>query len=87
MTTEVTQLDPQETSRVLGNTRTVGVLGQIAEGLAPILDTEASLFVVGLNESTINSLRTRMYRKNIKVVVRKVTRDGQTGHILLARSI
>ena len=41
----------------------------------------------GLNESNINALRTKMQRRDIRMIVRKVERDGDVGHILMARSL
>ena len=88
MTAEVTLLDPTETDVVLASHRfgkTESILSKIAENLMSVLDTDSSVFVTGMTESTINSLRTRMYRHDVGITVRKVERNGQRGHVILAR--
>jgi hypothetical protein len=87
---EITTLDPDETQQALESNRfgkTETMLSKIAASLMGVLDTESSVFVTGLDESRINSLRTRMYRKHIVITVRKVTRGGTKGHVIVARSI
>jgi hypothetical protein len=90
MNDQITVLDPQETEATLAGNRfgkTESMLGKIAEALMGVIDTEASVFATGLNESTINSLRTRMSRRSVRVIVRKARRNDVVGHVLLARSI
>lgn len=83
-------LDSEETATVIAQTRNgVGAsdTAKIARALDRVVDTDQSVFVAGMNESLINSVRTRMYRRNVKVTVRKAERDGTVGHILIARSV
>jgi len=88
--TTITTLDPTETNAALGNARygtEESQTAQIARALIEVANTDASVFVTGLTEASMNTLRTRMYRKNMKITARKIERDGETGHILLARSV
>lgn len=86
--TDIQTLDPHETNALLNGGNT-SLNGRIAAHLMDVIDSPSGVFVVGLNESTINALRTRMYRHNVKVTVRKATRpsDGQAGHLLMAKSV
>jgi len=87
---EITLLDPQETSTLLAATnasKEASMLTKITTGLMSVLDSDASVFVVGLTEGHINSLRTRMYRRNVRVTVRKTERNGEMGHVLIATTI
>lgn len=68
-----------------GKTQTA--LAKISNSLLEVVDTEASVFATGLVESSINSLRTRMYRRDVVLTVRKVSRGGVTGHVIRARKI
>lgn len=80
----IERLDASETAAALSGHRfgSSAVLAQIADDLTTILDTDNSVFVSGLNESNINALRTKMSRRGVKVIVRKVERDGERGHVL-----
>jgi hypothetical protein len=82
-------LDPKETEQALSGHRfgSSAVLSQIAQSLVSVLDSEGSVYVEGLNESNINALRTKMARGKIKIVFRKVERDGKVGHILMSVSM
>lgn len=89
MPTTIEVLDPAATSAALSGNRfgESETLGKIAESLMTVLDTEGSVYVEGLNESNINALRTKMYRRDVKTMVRKVRRDGKVGHVLTARTV
>jgi hypothetical protein len=82
-------LDPEETETALAGHRfgASEVLSTIASQLTNVVDTKASVFVGGLNESNINALRTKMQRRGIKMTVRRVQRDGKPGHVLQATSV
>jgi len=83
-------LDPTTTQAVLGGSRfgkTTQMLAQIGAELEKVVDTDGSVWVTGLTESTINSLRTRMYRRDIQITVRLVTRDDVRGRVITARTI
>jgi hypothetical protein len=82
-------LDPEETGKALSGHRfgQSEVLRTIADSLEGVVDTKASVFVEGLNESTINALRTKMARRGMKVTVRKVDRAGKPGHVLFATTV
>ena len=85
---DVTLLDPVETEAALAGHRYANTaLGKVAEQLMNVVDTGSSVFVTGLTESTVNSLRTRMHRNDVQIVVRKVEHDGQRGHVILAKRI
>ena len=89
MPAEIETLDPVETEEVLAGHRfgkTESMLSKISDHLMSVLDSEASVFATGLTESTINSLRTRMYRRDVQISVRKVTRNGTKGHVILAKT-
>lgn len=60
---------------------------QIAEALMQVVDSDNSVFVTGLTEANINVLRTKMYRRDIRVIVRKVRRDDKRGHVLFAKTV
>lgn len=90
MPTTIELLDPAETEQALTGHRfgSSETLAKISESLMTVLDTDASVFVSGLNESNINALRTKMARRNVRVVVRKVSGGArETGHVLLAKSM
>ncbi len=82
-------LDPKETETALAGHRfgASEVLSTIAANLTDVVDTEGSVYVQGLDESNINALRTKMQRRGMKILVRKVEREGKSGHVLIARSI
>ena len=82
-------LDPHETETALAGHRfgSSEVFATLADNLLTVADTEASVYVQGLNESNINALRTKMQRRGMKIIVRKVERDGKSGHVLIARSV
>jgi hypothetical protein len=82
-------LDPAESRKALTGHRfgSSAVLKEIADQLMAVVDSDSSVFVEGLNESTINALRTKMSRRSVRVVVRKVDRAGKVGHLLFAVSI
>jgi hypothetical protein len=83
-------LDPTTTQEVLAGNRygkTTQMLSQIADALTKVVDTDGSVWVTGLSEATVNSLRTRMYRHDVNISVRKATRDDAKGHVITARSI
>jgi hypothetical protein len=82
--TEITVLDRTETSTLLDTKPTESTLMRITDTLMGVIGTGSGVFVVGLNEGLINSLRTRMYRRNARVTVRKMQRGGETGHLLIA---
>lgn len=88
--TDIAVLDPTTTQEVLAGNRfgkTTQMLGQIAAHLEQVVDTDGSVWVTGLSESTINSLRTRMYRHDVNISVRKATRDEVKGHVITAKRI
>jgi hypothetical protein len=88
--TDIAVLDPATTQEVLAGNRygkTTQMLAQIAAALSGVVDTEGSVWATGLTEGTINSLRTRMYRHDMVISVRKATRDGAKGHVITARTI
>ena len=87
MSLQVTLLDPVETESVLAGSPRNDDLRKIADGLSSVVDSEASVFVAGMGESNINALRTKMARRGIRVTVHKTKRNGQDGHVLMARSI
>jgi hypothetical protein len=88
---ELRALTPDETEQALSSHRlgkTESTIGKIADALMDVVDTEGSVFVAGrLPESTINSLRTRMYRKNVVITVRTIKTGDTPGHIILAKRI
>jgi hypothetical protein len=86
---DIAILDPQETSTLLSGNRlgTESQTAKIADALMKVIDTDRSVFVAGLSEGNVNSIRTRMYRNDVKVVVRRAVRDGQRGHVLMARRV
>jgi 16S rRNA G1207 methylase RsmC len=88
--TDIEVLDPTQTEEALAHHRlgkTESLLAKIADHLSKVVDTDASVFVAGMNDSTINSLRTRMYRRNTVITVRKISRDGAKGHVIMARTV
>jgi hypothetical protein len=89
MPSNIETLDPIETEEALAGHRfnNESTLSKIAERLMTIVDSEASVFVSGLTESTINSLRTRMYRRDVTITVRKIIRNGERGHVILAKHV
>ena len=52
-----------------------------------VVDTPSSVFVTGLRDPQINSLRTRMYRRDVQISATKVTRREQRGHVITARTV
>jgi hypothetical protein len=86
--TDIAILDPTETAATMAGHRwgQSNELNQIADSLMTVVDTESSVFAPGLNESNVNALRTKMARRGIKIVVRKVDRNGAKGHILIAKT-
>jgi len=90
MTDIITILDSDETAAVLSDLRhPVGDtrVATIADQLLQTVDTGKSVFATGMDEHLINAIRTRLYRQKARITVRKVQREGQTGHVLLARSV
>jgi len=88
--TAIETLDPTTTQEVLAGNRfgkTTQLLSQIADALTGVVDTDGSVWATGLTEGTVNSLRTRMYRHDIVISVRKVTRGDERGHVISARTI
>jgi hypothetical protein len=88
--TDIDVLDETQTQAALTSHRlgkASSQLSQIAEALTRVVDTNGSVWAVGLKETAINSLRTRMYRKDIQISVRRVTRGGDRGHVIMARTI
>jgi hypothetical protein len=86
--TGIEVLTPEQTEQALSGHRfgSSETLAQIAISLERVVDTDGSVYVDGLNESNINALRTKMQRRNIRMIVRKVERNGKVGHVLMARS-
>jgi hypothetical protein len=82
-------LDADETATALANRqgKTESVLGKIADSLMGIVGTDESVYATGLTEGLINSLRTRMYRRDIAISVAKVNRGGAKGHVIKARKV
>lgn len=89
MTTEVVVLDPNETSELLATRpwQNNTVLADIQTALKQVVDTNGSIFVTGLTDSRINSLRVRMRRYDMYVSVNKANRDGVKGHVIKARTV
>jgi 16S rRNA G1207 methylase RsmC len=88
--TDIAVLSASETEAALADHRhgkTSSMLAQIATELMKVVDTKASVWVVGMKDSTINSLRTRMYRRDVVITVRKIRRDAEIGHVITARTI
>lgn len=83
-------LDPTQTEEALAGHRfgkTESMLAKIADGLSQIVDSDGSVFATGLTDALINSLRTRMYRRQTVITVRKIKRGDTTGHVIMARTI
>lgn len=59
----------------------------LESGIMETIDTEGSVYAVGLTESNVNSFRTRMNRKGIKIVVRKVRANGEVGHLFTGKRV
>ena len=90
MTADVTVLDPVQTETMLSTHRygkAEAMHNRIAASLANVIDTDGSVYVTGMNESTLNALRTRMLRHNVALTVRKVSTGDQKGHVIRARTI
>jgi len=87
--TDITVLDTDETNDVFSNLRSPDAdreTKRIADQLLAMNDTGKAVFVTGMDEHLINAVRTRMYKQKVRLTVRKVQREGQVGHVLLARS-
>lgn len=90
MNTAIEVLPPDETSAILANGpygRENSKLAAISEALTQVVDTGAGVYVVGLTESVVNALRSKMRSKGIKVMARKTRRDGSVGHVFVATTI
>jgi hypothetical protein len=81
-------LSPAETEEALkGSPARNEQLGELADALMPLIDTDGSVFAPGLTESTINMLRTKVGRAGARLTARKVRRGSTTGHVLQVRTV
>jgi len=81
-------LDASETKTALSGLRFGAneVLATVADNLMSVVDTDQSVYVQGLNDSSINALRTKMQRRGVLINTRKVERDGKPGHVIVAKT-
>jgi hypothetical protein len=80
-------LDPKQTDAALRSRARANVtLNTLADLLIPLVDTNSSVWAEDLDERTINMLRTKVGRRHLTLVARKVSRDGAVGHVLLVKS-
>jgi hypothetical protein len=86
---DIQVLDPSETKVALSGHRfgSSAMLNTLADNLMAVVDTESSVYVGGMTDSQINALRTKMQRRDIRVTVRKVERNGTSGHVMLAKTV
>lgn len=80
---EIEELDAAETEALLGQPR--WDTKPIHDALVKALVVGTGIFVTGLTENRIETLRTRMERSQIKIVVRRATRGGNRGHVIVPK--
>jgi hypothetical protein len=83
-TTTIEVLDPEATADALkGSAARNERLNDLSDALTPVLDTGGSIFATGLDEPTLNMLRTKLLRRNVRLSARKVHRGAVVGHVLM----
>ena len=67
--------------------KSTALLSEISDNIMAVLDSDSSVWATGLTEGIVNSLRTRMYRRDVQITVRLATRNGERGRIITGRRI
>lgn len=84
--TQIDILSPQEAADLTGRPEP-GLIADVTKALWSVLDTDRSVFVPSPSERDVAAIRMRLRRAGAKLSSRRVTRNGQEGLVMSARTI
>lgn len=85
---EITVLDEQETENILQDRQwsSRSAVADVIAQLRLVVDSGSGIFVAGLTDGNVNTIRTSMKRKGLTISVTRFTRSGVKGHVIVAKT-